>query len=80
MFLTREQVQELTGYRRPSAQIKQLRSQGVHYFVAADGYPRVPVTQVSNPGAAKRGGTVEQDTGRPRATKKKAKPNFAALA
>ncbi|WP_018949001.1 DUF4224 domain-containing protein [Thioalkalivibrio sp. ALMg11] len=78
MFLSREQVEELTGYRRPSSQIKQLRSQGVHYFVAADGYPRVPVTQVDHPGASKRGGGNAPSAAA--SPKKKAGPDFTALA
>ncbi|WP_018871424.1 DUF4224 domain-containing protein [Thioalkalivibrio sp. ALgr3] len=75
MFLSREQVVELTGYRRPSAQIKQLRSQGVHYFVAADGYPRVPVTQVEHPGAPKRGAS----SAGAQKPKPKNEPDFSAL-
>lgn len=41
MFLTREQVIELTGYRMKSMQIRWLRDNGVRFFVARDGHPRV---------------------------------------
>lgn len=47
MFLTRNQVVELTGYRRPSKQINQLRSMGLRFFVAADGHPRVPESAIN---------------------------------
>lgn len=47
MFLTRDQLVELTGYRRPSKQIGQLRSMGLRFFVAADGYPRVPESAIN---------------------------------
>ena len=41
MILTRDEVADLTGYRRPQRQIAKLKTYGVRFFVAADGYPRV---------------------------------------
>jgi hypothetical protein len=41
MFLTLEQLQELTGYVQAAAQIRWLRKNGVQHFVRSDGKPRV---------------------------------------
>lgn len=41
LLLSRDELYELTDYRRPSKQIAWLRKQGVRFMVAADGYPRV---------------------------------------
>ena len=41
MFLTPEQLQELTGYVQAAAQIRWLRKNGVQHFVRSDGKPRV---------------------------------------
>jgi len=41
MFLTRNEIIELTGYRIPSAQIRWLRAEGFKFKVGADGYPRI---------------------------------------
>lgn len=42
MFLTRDEMIELTGLKRPTKQIAWLRQYGLRFFVAADGHPRVP--------------------------------------
>lgn len=42
MFLSRKDIVQLTGYRRPARQISWLRRNGLRFFIAADGYPRVP--------------------------------------
>jgi len=42
LFLNNEELTELTGYQWPSKMIKQLKTYGIRFFVAADGYPRVP--------------------------------------
>jgi len=52
LFLRREEVEELTGYRMPSRQIRWLREQGIPHWVAADGRPRVPRAAIE--GAARR--------------------------
>ncbi|UQY33549.1 DUF4224 domain-containing protein [Pseudomonas fulva] len=41
MFLSQDEVAELTGYARPSAQIKWLKEQGFGYVVGGDGVPKV---------------------------------------
>ncbi len=41
MRLTDEELADLSGYRRPSKQIAWLKKQGIRFFVAADGHPRV---------------------------------------
>lgn len=41
MFMAREEIIELTGYKRPSLQIAQLKRYGLRFFLAADGHPRV---------------------------------------
>ena len=48
LFLTKDQILELTGYRRPSNQIRWLRDQGFKFKVAADGKPRVLVAEVNH--------------------------------
>ena len=64
LFLSREEVIELTGYQKPGYMIARLKLYGVRFFVAADGYPRVPRSEIE-------GG---DDRGRRR------RPNFDALA
>lgn len=41
LFLTAEELRDLTGYKKPGYQIIWLRGQGFIFRVAADGYPRV---------------------------------------
>lgn len=40
MFLTAAQLEELTGYIQPAAQIRWLRKSGVAHYVRSDGKPR----------------------------------------
>ncbi|HEY1724001.1 MAG TPA: DUF4224 domain-containing protein [Steroidobacteraceae bacterium] len=63
MFLTREQLEELTGYRQPARQIGWLRKNGVQHFVRADGHPTV------------RADSIAPD----RPTRTSIEPNFDAL-
>lgn len=42
LFLTSEEIIQLTGYRRPKKQIAWLEKHKVDYYVRADGYPSVP--------------------------------------
>lgn len=44
MFLSDADLERLTGYRRPGAQVRWLRQNGVLHYVRADGKPVVPVT------------------------------------
>jgi hypothetical protein len=46
MFLTHHEIQELTGYKIPSKQIKWLRDEGFIFKVAGDGRPRVLYSEV----------------------------------
>ena len=41
MFLSRTELQEMTGYKRPSSMRRWLGENGYNYEVARDGYPRV---------------------------------------
>lgn len=41
MFLTPEEVVGLTGYQKPSAQIKWLSAEKFGYVVGGDGHPKV---------------------------------------
>ncbi len=47
MFLTAEQLVELTGRRRPSAQIRWLQENRWAYAVTADGRPRVAAAEAA---------------------------------
>lgn len=46
MFLTREQLIELTGYRVPKRQAEWLARNGVRHWIAATGRPVVPCSAV----------------------------------
>ena len=41
MFLTPEEVTDLTGYKQASKQVAMLRQQGVPFHVNAAGHPKV---------------------------------------
>jgi hypothetical protein len=41
LHLTEKELHDFTGYRRPSKQIKWLKDYGIRHFIAADGHPRV---------------------------------------
>lgn len=47
MFLTREQLLELTGYRQPGRQVAWLRKNGIEHYVRADGRPAVPAAAIA---------------------------------
>lgn len=55
MFLTKKEVAELSGYRKPSAQIKWLRVEQFGFVVGGDGHPKVLRQVVLN----RLGGQVE---------------------
>ena len=46
MFLTADDLQALTGYRKPKLQRRWLIDNGFHFCVRADGRPAVMVAQV----------------------------------
>lgn len=54
MFLTFEQLAELSGYVRPSAQRKWLAQNGLRFWVRADGMNVVPVDQLKITDARRR--------------------------
>ena len=41
MFLTRDELFELTGYRIASKQVKQLKAQRIPFYVNRAGHPKV---------------------------------------
>ena len=41
MFMTPEEVADLTGYQKPSAQIRWLEAERFGYVVGGDGHPKV---------------------------------------
>lgn len=41
MFLTPDELRELTDYRRPADQRRWLDRHGIHYWVGASGRPKV---------------------------------------
>ena len=67
MFLTRAQISHLTGLKRPSAQIRWLRSRGYPVEVGADNQPKVLEDVVRD----RLGGKV--------ANERRHEPNWAAL-
>jgi hypothetical protein len=46
MFLSREQIIELTGYKQAPAQIEWLTRNGVRHWVARTGRPVVPCSAI----------------------------------
>lgn len=54
MFLSPEQLLELTGYVQPAAQIRWLRRNGVRHFVRADGRPVVQPSALEPPRETRR--------------------------
>ena len=44
MFLNKEQLAELTGYKRPNEQKKALSKMGIFFHVRPDGEPIVPLS------------------------------------
>lgn len=47
MFLTPDEIQELTGKIKPAAQIRALRAMGIHHHVRPDGKPVVLAVDLS---------------------------------
>jgi hypothetical protein len=46
MFLTRSEIQQLTGYKTPATQTRWLQDNGFLFKIGADGYPRLLLTEV----------------------------------
>ena len=68
LFLTPEDLRELTGYRRQAAQIRWLREHGYLFDVRADGKPVVLWSHVNQ----RLGGSDSADSNEP-------EPNWSAL-
>ncbi|HEV2917571.1 MAG TPA: DUF4224 domain-containing protein [Candidatus Babeliales bacterium] len=69
MFLSQEDIQELTGYKKTALQIKWLRSNGFKFMIGADGRPRLLLSQLE----ALLGAQVKS------ITKRRVEPNFTKL-
>lgn len=50
MFLTPDELRDLTGYRMPSAQIRWLTRNGIRHWIAATGRPVVPRSAIDGGG------------------------------
>ena len=48
-YMTRAELKELIGRTQPAAQIRWLKTNGVVYYVRADGHPRVPKDEKGHP-------------------------------
>ena len=48
LCLTKEELEELTGHKRPSGQKKWLDGYALPYFIGLDGYPRVLRSTLEN--------------------------------
>jgi len=48
MFLSKEDLYNLTGKKRASSQLKVLKANGIDYFVRADGKPSVLIASLEN--------------------------------
>lgn len=59
MWLTKAEASDLTGYHQPSKQIAWLRRHRLRFFVAADGYPRIPRTAIDQPLTERRGPNLD---------------------
>lgn len=51
MFLTREQVEELTGYKKPVCQLRWLVANGVRHWVDRAGRPKIPCSAIDGTSA-----------------------------
>jgi hypothetical protein len=56
MFLTPDELKSLTGYVRPSAQIRWLRTRGYRFEIGGDGLPKILRSAV----LAKLGGSISE--------------------
>jgi Domain of unknown function (DUF4224) len=51
MFLTLDQLYELTGLTQAAAQVRWLRKNGIRHYIRADGRPSVPADAFAKPDA-----------------------------
>lgn len=47
MFLAPEHVSDLTGFKRPNLQCRELAKMGIRYYKRHDGVPKVPVSAIN---------------------------------
>jgi hypothetical protein len=52
LFLSIEDVVELTGFKMKSKQILWLQTSGLRFFVARDGTPRIPLAELTHSSTA----------------------------
>jgi hypothetical protein len=45
-WLTKEEMEDMTGYKRKADQVRWLQSNRIHHTVRADGWARVPVSAI----------------------------------
>ena len=48
MFLSSDDIFELTGFKRTASQIKWLRTNGIRFLIGGDGKPRVLESQIES--------------------------------
>ncbi|HGJ5883884.1 DUF4224 domain-containing protein [Arsenophonus sp.] len=53
MFITDEQMKELTGYQKPSKQCKVLEEAGIFFIKRPDGRPKTTWEHFNNPSSKK---------------------------
>lgn len=51
MFLSADQLHELTGLTQSAAQVRWLRKNGIRHYIRADGRPSVPADAFTKPAA-----------------------------
>ncbi len=67
MFLTQEELHELTGYQIPKCQMRVLRENGIKFIIGRDGKPKVLTS------------AVEENYGLKSNKEKKTVPNYKAF-
>lgn len=65
LFLSDDELQELTGYRQRAAQVRALRFMGIEHRVRPDGRPAVLRAHVQHAFSGPRSANVVQDTQEP---------------
>lgn len=48
MFLSEEDIKDLTGYKQNSSQIKWLRENGIRFLIGGDDKPRILASQIES--------------------------------
>ena len=72
MFLSKNEIQEMTAYSRPNAQARWLAKHAFPFEIGADGHPRVLTTYIENRFGAN--STLSHNT-----RQRHVEPNFTAL-